>query len=266
MAHVSTHWGWCSWWHRAGHRGNRGQRGKISCTRPPSALCLRRWSLCSRGSSSITPSAWGRRCSVTPPSPAPPVPQATSSASSNSSASPEPGRAGEESPVAMKPGSGMLCCPTAPLRPRSPNRCAWGAQRCGSGRRQALAGGGQMAATPTQITIFIPRVGFAVCLFGEPGQSQLHPCALHRLDSLFANLRNKGCVSVPLAPVGGAGSGLRGARVAREAEPRQSLMLWAKLAQPQLWGTARVTPLPLCSPRSHPAPGPQPLGRGCRQW
>lgn len=75
------------------------------------------------------------------------------------------------------------------------------------------------------------RVGFALCLFGEPGQSRFRPRALHHRDSLFANLRNKGCVSVPLAPVGGAGTSPRavgGHRQPGGAEPRQSLVAVGK--------------------------------------
>lgn len=115
MAHVSTQWGW-RWRHLCARCwGRHGLGDTRTCARPPSALSLHRWSQCLRGSSSITPSAWGRCCSETPLSPAPLVPPATSSVSSNSSASPEPsGR--RENPVMMKPGSGVLCPAMAPLQ------------------------------------------------------------------------------------------------------------------------------------------------------
>lgn len=105
-------------------------------------------------------------------------------------------------------------------------------------------------------------MGFAECLFGELGQSQLCPCTLHCRDSLFANLRNKGCVLVLLAPVWGSGAGPRGARAAGGAEPRRASCCGRSQLSPSRGGQREPTPLPLPGLKTCPAPGPGPLAGG----
>lgn len=153
MAHVSTHRGRRSRHPRARRWGRRGLGARRRGARPPSPLCLRRWSRCLRGSSSITPSAWGRRCSATAPSPAPPAPPATSSASSNSSASPEPGRAGGE-PSRDKASERDALPPRGPAPDVLPEPAGGGTRCCGTG-----TGRGRCTGPPhtPPIAVFIPR-------------------------------------------------------------------------------------------------------------
>lgn len=130
--------------------------GTRTRARSPSALCLRRWSRCSHGNSSITPSAWGRCCSTTPPSPAPLVLPATLSASSNSSASPEPGQAGGK--TSRKEASERDALPPHGPAPATFPEPVCTGQSALRGRTRAGTGrGGRTAAVPAQITGFIPR-------------------------------------------------------------------------------------------------------------
>ena len=157
----------------------------------------------------------------------------------------------------------MLCCPSATLQSRSPSRCAWGAQHC----RAVQAGTAQdedSCHPRTDRGIYSPGATgwdfLCACLVSRG--SQLHPCTLHGKDSLFINLRNKGCVLVPLTLGWGAGAGAGGPWASGGAKPGQSLMLWAKPAQPQAWGQHELTPAPAPA-HDPPCPASWPLGRRC---
>lgn len=196
------HRGWHSRWHRAGSQGHRGRgaHGPVPVLRQLYASAggagVRTGTLPSRPAHGAD--AAPRLPPALPPwffQPHYPRPQTALPALSLDRQ--------EERPAARKPRSGMLCRPMAPLRPRSPSRCARGSRRCGAGHGRALAGvGGRPPSLRRSLDLFPGSHpgGIFVCLLGKPGQSQLRPRALHCRDSPFANLRNKGCVSVPLAP------------------------------------------------------------------